>query len=67
MSAKEPIFGDAARRRFLAGVDTLADAVKVTLGPCGRNVLIDLLDGATAPGAFKGERTLAYEITAAAK
>ena len=41
MSAKEPIFGDAARRRFLAGVDTLADAVKVTLGPCGRNVLID--------------------------
>lgn len=32
-----------------------------------RNVLIDLLAGATAPGSFKGERTLAYEISAAAK
>ena len=38
MSAKEVQFGDKARQRMLAGVNTLANAVKVTLGPKGRNV-----------------------------
>ena len=34
MTAKDVKFGDTARRGMLAGVNTLADAVKVTLGPC---------------------------------
>ena len=38
MSAKEILFDVEARNKILAGVDTLADAVKVTLGPRGRNV-----------------------------
>ena len=42
MSAKEVRFSDAARQRMLAGVDVLANAVKVTLGPKGRNVVLDL-------------------------
>jgi chaperonin GroEL len=41
MAAKEVRFGGAAREKMLRGVDTLADAVKVTLGPKGRNVLLD--------------------------
>ena len=41
MSAKEVKFGRDARERMLRGVDILADAVKVTLGPKGRNVVID--------------------------
>jgi len=41
MAAKDVRFGDDARSRMLRGVDILADAVKVTLGPKGRNVLID--------------------------
>jgi chaperonin GroEL len=41
MAAKEVRFGGAAREKILRGVDTLADAVKVTLGPKGRNVLLD--------------------------
>jgi len=38
MAAKEVKFGADARTRILAGVDTLANTVKVTLGPKGRNV-----------------------------
>ena len=41
MSAKEIKFNSDARSRMLAGVETLANAVKVTLGPKGRNVLLD--------------------------
>jgi chaperonin GroEL len=39
-------FNDDARRRLQAGVDALADAVKVTLGPKGRNVVLERLTGA---------------------
>jgi len=39
--AKEVIFGEEARRRMKAGIDKLADAVRITLGPRGRNVIID--------------------------
>ena len=38
--AKEIIFSDNARNRLFAGVEKLADAVKVTMGPRGRNVLL---------------------------
>ena len=41
MAAKDVRFSRDARERILAGVDTLANAVKVTLGPKGRNVVID--------------------------
>ena len=37
MAAKDVKFGDSARKRMVAGVNILADAVKVTLGPKGRN------------------------------
>src|SRR5256885_4693492 len=46
MAAKEVIFGDSARTRMLRGVNVLADAVKVTLGPKGRNVVLDKSFGA---------------------
>ena len=46
MSAKDVKFGDSARSKMIAGVNTLADAVKVTLGPKGRNVVIDRSFGA---------------------
>jgi chaperonin GroEL len=39
--AKEVIFGEEARRRMKAGVDKLTDAVRVTLGPRGRNVILE--------------------------
>ena len=39
--AKELHYGEDARRKLQAGVDKLADTVKITLGPKGRNVLID--------------------------
>jgi chaperonin GroEL len=41
MSAKQILFHDAARDKIIAGVNILADAVKVTLGPRGRNVVLD--------------------------
>ena len=41
MSAKDVKFGDSARSLMLNGVNILADAVKVTLGPKGRNVVLD--------------------------
>jgi chaperonin GroEL len=46
MAAKEVRFGTAAREKMLRGIDILADAVKVTLGPKGRNVLLDKSYGA---------------------
>ena len=41
MAAKDVLFGDSARKKLVAGVNILADAVKVTLGPKGRNVVLD--------------------------
>ncbi len=60
MAAKELKFGDSARRRMMAGVNTLADAVKVTLGPKGRNVVIDKSFG--APTVTKDGVSVAKEI-----
>ncbi|MGE4314005.1 MAG: chaperonin GroEL [Pseudobdellovibrionaceae bacterium] len=60
MSAKDVNFKSAARRRMLKGVDTLADAVKVTLGPKGRNVVIEKSFG--APRITKDGVTVAKEI-----
>ncbi|MDO2232268.1 hypothetical protein Q2448_24030, partial [Escherichia coli] len=41
MSDKEVKFGDSARKKMLVGVNVLADVVKPTLGPKGRNVVLD--------------------------
>ena len=41
MAAKDVLFGDPARTRMLRGVNILADAVKITLGPKGRNVVLE--------------------------
>ena len=60
MAAKEVKFGADARSRMLAGVDVLADAVKVTLGPKGRNVVLDKSFG--APRITKDGVTVAKEI-----
>src|ERR687897_2054108 len=60
MAAKEVRFGGEARERMLRGVDILANAVKVTLGPKGRNVVIDKLFG--APRTTKDGVTVAKEI-----
>ncbi|NQV21769.1 MAG: chaperonin GroEL, partial [Rhodospirillales bacterium] len=60
MSAKEVIFDTDARRRMMRGVDTLANTVKVTLGPKGRNVLIDKAFG--APRVTKDGVSVAKEI-----
>src|SRR5579864_5576735 len=60
MAAKEIIFQEGARARILAGVNTLADAVKVTLGPRGRNVVIERSWG--APTITKDGVTVAKEI-----
>lgn len=60
MSAKEVKFGDDARLRMLAGVNTLANAVRVTLGPKGRNVVIDKSFG--APTITKDGVSVAREI-----
>ncbi|KFF34363.1 molecular chaperone GroEL [Pseudomonas aeruginosa VRFPA01] len=46
MAAKEVKFGDSARKKMLVGVNVLADAVKATLGPKGRNVVLDKSFGA---------------------
>ena len=61
MSAKDVKFGDSARSKMIAGVNILADAVKVTLGPKGRNVVIDRSFG--APHITKDGVTVAKEIT----
>ena len=60
MSAKQVKFGEKARRDILSGVETLAKAVKTTLGPKGRNVLIDKKFG--APTITKDGVTVAKEI-----
>ncbi len=60
MSAKDVQFGDDARARLLAGVNTLANAVKVTLGPKGRNVVLDKSFG--APTVTKDGVSVAKEI-----
>jgi chaperonin GroEL len=60
MSAKEVKFGQDARARMLHGVDILANAVKVTLGPKGRNVVLDKSFG--APRITKDGVTVAKEI-----
>jgi chaperonin GroEL len=60
MSAKEVKFSTDARTRMLAGVDTLANAVKVTLGPKGRNVVLDKAFG--APRITKDGVTVAKDI-----
>ena len=60
MAAKDVKFSSDARDRMLAGVDTLANAVKVTLGPKGRNVVIDKAFG--APRITKDGVTVAKEI-----
>jgi len=65
MAAKEVKFSSDARDRMLRGVDTLANAVKVTLGPKGRNVVIDKSFG--APRITKDGVTVAKEIELADK
>ena len=61
MAAKNIIFKEQARQKILKGVRTLADAVKVTLGPKGRNVIIDKSYG--VPHITKDGVTVAKEIT----
>ena len=65
MAAKDVRFGGDARARMLRGVDILADAVKVTLGPKGRNVVIDKSFG--SPRITKDGVTVAKEIELADK
>src|SRR3989304_1747709 len=60
MAAKDVRFGADAREKILKGVDILANAVKVTLGPKGRNVVIDKSFG--APRTTKDGVTVAKEI-----
>ena len=61
MSAKEVRFGDDARGRMVNGVNILANAVKVTLGPKGRNVVLDKPYG--SPHVTKDGVSVAKEIT----
>ncbi len=65
MSAKEVRFGEDARSRILKGVNTLANAVKVTLGPKGRNVVLEKSFG--APTITKDGVSVAKEIELADK
>jgi chaperonin GroEL len=65
MAAKDVRFGGDARARMLRGVDILADAVKVTLGPKGRNVVLDKSFG--APRITKDGVTVAKDIELADK
>ncbi|ODC03783.1 chaperonin GroL [Terasakiispira papahanaumokuakeensis] len=60
MAAKDVRFGDSARKRMVAGVNTLADAVKTTLGPKGRNVVLEKSFG--APTVTKDGVSVAKEI-----
>src|SRR5277367_4340594 len=60
MAAKDVRFGGDARQRMLRGVDILANAVKVTLGPKGRNVVLDKSYG--APRITKDGVTVAKDI-----
>ena len=65
MAAKEIRFHTDARERMLRGVDILANAVRVTLGPKGRNVVLDKSFG--APRISKDGVTVAKEIELADK
>ena len=60
MAAKEVKFGDSGRKKMLAGVNVLADAVKATLGPKGRHVVLDRSYG--APSITKDGVSVAKEI-----
>src|SRR5690625_1089691 len=60
MAAKKVLFGDDARVRIVRGVNTLANAVKTTLGPKGRNVVLDRSFG--APTVTKDGVSVAKEI-----
>jgi chaperonin GroEL len=60
MAAKDVVFGDAARAKMVEGVNILANAVKVTLGPKGRNVVIERSFG--APTITKDGVSVAKEI-----
>lgn len=60
MAAKEVKFGDSARKKMLVGVNVLADAVKATLGPKGRNVVLD--KSFSAPTITKDGVSVAKEI-----
>ena len=60
MAAKEVRFGDDARQKMFAGVNVLANAVKITLGPKGRNVVLDKSFG--APTVTKDGVSVAKEI-----
>lgn len=60
MSAKDVLFGDEARQKMLAGVNVLADAVKTTLGPKGRNVVLEKSYG--SPTITKDGVSVAKEI-----
>ncbi|MDH4042672.1 MAG: chaperonin GroEL, partial [Gammaproteobacteria bacterium] len=65
MAAKDVYFGDKARSRMLKGVNVLADAVKATLGPKGRNAILDKSFG--APTVTKDGVSVAKEIELADK
>jgi chaperonin GroEL len=65
MAAKDVLFGDSARSRMLNGVNVLADAVKATLGPKGRNAILDKSFG--APTVTKDGVSVAKEIELADK
>ena len=58
--AKQIVYGDASRQGILRGVNSLANAVKVTLGPRGRNVILDKKFG--SPTITKDGVTVAKEI-----
>ena len=60
MAAKDVKFGESARGKMLTGVNVLADAVKVTLGPKGRNVVLEKSFG--APTVTKDGVSVAKEI-----
>src|SRR5687767_6528577 len=65
MAAKDVKFGADAREKLLRGVDVLAEAVKITLGPKGRNVVLEKSYG--APRSTKDGVTVAKEIELADK
>ena len=59
--AKQIVYGDQARQAVLRGINKLADAVKVTLGPKGRNVVLDKKFG--SPTITKDGVTVAKEMS----
>ncbi|MGA1660323.1 MAG: TCP-1/cpn60 chaperonin family protein, partial [Burkholderiaceae bacterium] len=60
MAAKQVMFGDEARQKMVNGINILANAVKVTLGPKGRNVVLERSFG--APSVTKDGVSVAKEI-----